>query len=94
MPRNFLLPFVSLRGVEVGSTLCNGECGKNVMRHVHSGHVTLLNDRATCVTAKLQDKLQEKLPSVTTTSNDFRMSKTRRQRTTRTCVKLKRLYLY
>ena len=48
-------------------------------------------DRATCVTAKLQDKLQEKLPSVTATSNDLGPLISGLGHSTQTCVKLKRL---
>ena len=66
MSRNFLLP-QSLREVEVDSTSRNGDCNKNVARHVISRHVTLGNDSDNLcrnVATKLRDKLQEKLPSV------------------------------
>ena len=63
----FLLPR-SLREVEVGSTLCNSNCNKNVARHVHLRACYTRQrslQRVSQRRGKIARQRQEKLPSVT-----------------------------
>ena len=67
MPPNFFVAAITLREVEVGSTSCNDVCNKKrcELGMLISGHVTQSRQR-TAQRNQLRDKLQAKLPSVTT----------------------------